>query len=568
MKKSKNHKMIKLRTKFTLLIGMAVLLVTFAVVVSGIAIHRESILKRYNETAYQTAETVEQYFEPGELAEYVRLASEYVSGSLPDEKRQETLESDRYCELQRLVDILREGMNANDIFICTFDIDELGHYDEQADLANQWNPLIYVMDSYYEDELQMRLGDSGAIFPEYCEEILKSYESGVHSDDYFLADGQFGYTIAALYPVVSQGETIGFIAVEIPMVTLQADMAHFIFRIVVAASVTAVLLLFVILAFLMRTMIFPIKLVSREAEVFVQNNNAVSEKLSLIRTHDEIQILSESILKLENEINSYIENLTKVTAEKERIGAELNVATQIQADMLPSIFPAFPEREEIDIFASMTPAKEVGGDFYDFFMVDERNLAVVVADVSGKGVPAALFMVIGKTLLKDHTQTGRDLGEVFTEVNNILCESNDKGMFITAFEGVLDLVTGEFRYVNAGHEPPFICHKDGSFEQYRVRPGFVLAGMENMKYKEQKIQLGEGDRLFQYTDGVTEAMNGEKQLYGMDRLCDILNKKCISAAPRQILELVKGDIDAFVGKEEQFDDITMLCLEYRKAMEI
>ncbi len=568
MEKKKKSRMIKMRTKFTLLIGAAVLLITFAVVTSGIVIHRDSIMERYNETAYQTAETVEGYFTAEELQEYVRLAKAYAKGELPEGERQAVMESGRYRQLQRLVDTLRESMDANDIYLCVFDIEELGHYDEQADLARQWNPLIYVMDSYYEEERQMKLGDSGAIFPEYCEEILKSYESGIHSENYFLADGQFGYTTAALRPVVSQGETIAFIAVEIPMVTLRTDMLHFILRITVTAGVTAFILLVVILAFLIKTIISPIKLVSGEAEVFVQNNHAISEKLSRIRTHDEIQVLSESILKLENEINSYIENLTRVTAEKERIGAELGIATQIQADMLPSIFPAFPDREEIDIFASMTPAKEVGGDFYDFFMVDERHLAVVVADVSGKGVPAALFMVIGKTLLKDHTQTGRDLGEVFTEVNNILCESNDKDMFITAFEGVLDLVTGEFRYVNAGHEPPFICHKDGSFESYKVRPGFVLAGMENMKYKEQKIQLGEGDRIFQYTDGVTEAMNEEKQLYGMDRLRGVLNEKCISAAPRQILERVKEDIDAFAGREEQFDDITMLCLEYRKAMEI
>ncbi len=200
-------------------------------------------------------------------------------------------------------------------------------------------------------------------------------------------------------------------------------------------------------------------------------------------------------------------------------------------------------------------------------MVDERHLAIVMADVSGKGVPAALFMVIGKTLIKDHTQPGRDLGEVFTEVNNILCESNDNGMFITAFEGVLDLVTGEFRYVNAGHEMPFIYRKDGGYEAFKIRPGFVLAGMENIKYKEQKIQLNVGDKIFQYTDGVTEATDVNNGLYGMDRLNAVLNGCCINADPQETLKIVKSDIDAFVGVREQFDDITMLCLEYVKRME-
>lgn len=215
----------------------------------------------------------------------------------------------------------------------------------------------------------------------------------------------------------------------------------------------------------------------------------------------------------------------------------------------------------------MTPAKEVGGDFYDFFMVDKRHIAIVMADVSGKGVPAALFMVIGKTLIKDHTKPGRDLGEVFTEVNNILCESNDNGMFITAFEGVLDLVTGEFRYVNAGHEKPFIYRKGKGYEAYKIRPGFVLAGMENIRYKEQMIQLDIGDKVFQYTDGVTEAMNKDNQLYGMDRLHHILNQQCQTCSPEKTLELVKADIDAFAGDNNQSDDITMLCLEYTKKME-
>ena len=285
-----------------------------------------------------------------------------------------------------------------------------------------------------------------------------------------------------------------------------------------------------------------------------------------IHTGDEIEELYNATRFMQKSIIDYMENLTRVTAEKERIGAELSVATQIQSSMLPCIFPAFPDRKEIDIFATMTPAKEVGGDFYDFFMVDDRHLAIVMADVSGKGVPAALFMVIGKTLLKDHTCPGRNLGEVFTEVNNLLCESNNNGMFITAFEGVLDLVTGEFRYVNAGHEQPFIYRKGAGYEAYEIPPGFVLAGLEDMQYEEQVIWLNVGDKIFQYTDGVAEATDKDFQLYGMDRLGNVLNQKCTGCSPEQTLKLVKEDIDAFVGEVDQFDDITMLCLEYTKQM--
>ena len=278
-----------------------------------------------------------------------------------------------------------------------------------------------------------------------------------------------------------------------------------------------------------------------------------------------METLARALSRMERDIIDYIENLAAVTAEKERIGAELSIATQIQADMLPSLFPAFPERQEFDIYATMTPAKEVGGDFYDFFMVDDRHLAIVMADVSGKGVPAALFMVIGKTLIKDHTLPGADLGEVFTQVNELLCEANKEGLFITAFEGVLDLVTGELRFVNAGHEPPFLCPAGGSYAPYKTRPGFVLAGMEGMVYRADSVMLSPGDKLFQYTDGVTEATRADQELYGMERLQAVLDRSR-EATPHELLPAVKADIDAFVGEAEQFDDITMLCVEFKSCM--
>lgn len=283
---------------------------------------------------------------------------------------------------------------------------------------------------------------------------------------------------------------------------------------------------------------------------------------AVIRSNDEIGDLAGSFNNMAASLKQHIENLTAVTAEKERIGAELDVATHIQKSMLPCIFPPFPERKEFDVYATMNPAKEVGGDFYDFFMVDDTHLAVVMADVSGKGVPAALFMVIGKTLIKDHTQPGKSLGEVFTDVNNMLCDSNSEGLFITAFEGVLDLVTGEFRYVNAGHEPPYLCKQGEGFEAYKIKAGFVLAGMEDLRFREGSLQLSPGDRIFLYTDGVTEATDGANQLYGSERLHRVLNAN-LDAGPETLLPAVKADVDQFVGDAPQFDDITMLCLAYR-----
>ena len=382
-----------------------------------------------------------------------------------------------------------------------------------------------------------------------------------------MTDNSYGYNYTAVSPILDeQGEAIAEIQYILDMQAVRDHLSSFLYK-MLGISCTIICVALLLYMMLMKWMVLtPIEKLSRFTTEIIKSGNFKKQEI-VISTKDEIEDLGNSFNAMLKKLEDYIGNLTAVTAEKERIGTELNVATHIQSSMLPCIFPAFPDRNELDIYATMTPAKEVGGDFYDFFMVDERHIAIVMADVSGKGVPAALFMVIGKTLIKDHTQPGRDLGEVFTEVNHILCESNDNGMFITAFEGVLDLITGEFRYVNAGHEKPFIYHESEGYEAYKVRSGFVLAGMENIRYKEQIIQLHIGDKVFLYTDGVTEAMNKEHQLYGMDRLRHILNQQCQTCSPEKILELVKADIDAFVGDNDQFDDITMLCLEYTRKME-
>ncbi len=245
--------------------------------------------------------------------------------------------------------------------------------------------------------------------------------------------------------------------------------------------------------------------------------------------------------------------------EKERIETELNVASSIQQDMLPCIFPAFPEREEFDIYAAMNPAKEVGGDFYDFFLIDDDHLALVMADVSGKGVPAALFMVIAKTLLKNAAQTGSSPGRVLEKVNNQLCENNESEMFVTVWLGIYEISTGRLRAANAGHEYPAIRRKGGRFELYKDKHGFVLAGMEDTVYREYELELGAGDALFIYTDGVPEATDTGNVLYGVQRMLDALNR-APEAAPKDLLREVKADIERFAGNAPQFDDITMLCL--------
>lgn len=256
-----------------------------------------------------------------------------------------------------------------------------------------------------------------------------------------------------------------------------------------------------------------------------------------------------------------LERQIRDSSEKQQIASELSVATHIQTSMLPRIFPAFPAQKEFDIYAIMNPAKEVGGDFYDFFLVDEDHLAVVVADVSGKGVPAALFMVIAKTLIKDHAQHGTPPDVVFTEVNRLLCETNDEGMFVTAWMGVLELSTGHLTYVNAGHNPPLLRRAGGGYDYLRTRRGLVLAGLEETHYRSCSLDMAPGDALFLYTDGVTEATNAEQQLYGEERLAAALNANR-DCAPEALLSAVRADVEAFVGEAPQFDDITVLSLCY------
>ncbi|MGN0691158.1 MAG: SpoIIE family protein phosphatase [Oscillospiraceae bacterium] len=285
------------------------------------------------------------------------------------------------------------------------------------------------------------------------------------------------------------------------------------------------------------------------------------------KDNTEVGNLARSYISMAEDLESYVDNLQKVTAEKERINAELSLASSIQAHMLPCIFPAFPEHSEFDIYATMTPAKEVGGDFYDFFMVDDTHVAAVMADVSGKGVPAALFMVIAKTLIKNYAQSGIEPYQVFTTANRMLCDGNDAGLFVTAWMGVLDITSGKLTYVNAGHNPPMIRQKDGSFEYLRSRPGFVLAGMETVKYRQNELMLEPGDRLFLYTDGITEATSAEKELYGEERLSAYLNGHADNSA-EDILHGLKADVDSFVGEAPQFDDMTMLMLDYKKKQEV
>ena len=279
------------------------------------------------------------------------------------------------------------------------------------------------------------------------------------------------------------------------------------------------------------------------------------------RTDDEIQILAEAFTDLTKRTQDYIQEIIAITAETKRIGTELALATRIQADMLPNIFPAFPERPDFDIYATMDPAKEVGGDFYDFFLIDDNHLGLVMADVSGKGVPAALFMMISKILVQNYAMTGRSPAEVLRAVNDQICSNNREEMFVTVWFGILDTQTGKITAANAGHEYPALMPAGGQFELVKDKHGFVIGGMEGVRYREYELQLTPGAKLFLYTDGVPEATDANSELFGTERMLAALN--AAPAAPDGILKQVRAAVDGFVRDAEQFDDLTMLCLEYK-----
>ena len=281
-----------------------------------------------------------------------------------------------------------------------------------------------------------------------------------------------------------------------------------------------------------------------------------------VRTGDEIEELAVSFEHMNIDLIGYIDENTRITAEKERIDTELSLATDIQAGMLPDKFPAFPDRKEFDIYASMKPAKEVGGDFYDFFMIDENKLGLVMADVSGKGVPAALFMMQSKIILKNYALMDLSPKAVIEEVNRQICESNPHGMFVTIWLGVLDLKTGVLTAANAGHEKPALKQADGSFELFRDKHGIMVGYMDGVPFKEYELKLSKGAKLFLYTDGVAEATDANEQLFGTDRMIDAL-RTAEDKTPKEILEAVDEAVNEFVGSAPQFDDLTMLCIEYK-----
>ncbi len=389
----------------------------------------------------------------------------------------------------------------------------------------------------------------------------EAMKSACEHDSHLAAAG--GYVDYYSY-LCDIGEHKVLIGLTYSMTRLTEDIDAQTWRGTTFAMIYQVILSLICLGMISLFVLNPLKKVQKNIRLYKQTKDSeqVAKNLAMVDPHNEIGQLSEDVIELTKELDQHIERIGTITAEKERIVAELSLASRIQASMLPHDFPPFPDRHEFELYAVMDPAREVGGDFYDFFLIDEDHLGLVMADVSGKGIPAALFMMISKIILQSCAMLGRGAGEILTKMNEALCSNNQAEMFVTVWVGILEISTGKLTAANAGHEYPALKRADGDFELFRDRHGLVIGAMAGLRYKEYELQLMPGDKLFVYTDGVPEATAADNSMFGKERMLAALNEDA-AASPEQLLKNVRRAVDGFVCDAEQFDDLTMLCMEYK-----
>ena len=318
--------------------------------------------------------------------------------------------------------------------------------------------------------------------------------------------------------------------------------------------------------FLMRRYITrPVRRLAQATKEFTPEENGTysAEKISKVevRTRDEIGDLSRDIRSMQERIVENADNLARMTAEKERVSTELDLAKNIQASLLPDVFPAFPDRHEFSLYASMTPAREVGGDFYDFFLIDDDHLALVIADVSGKGIPAALFMAVSRTVIRDQLMSGCDPVRALERANAQLCSENPHMMFVTVWLAVVEISTGKGVACNAGHEHPAVRRAGGMFELVKYKHDRPAGFVPDTVYHSREFELKPGDSLLVYTDGVPEANNPQTELFGEERMMETLNRYA-DAEPEELIRRIYEAVASFADGADQFDDITMLAVKY------
>ena len=538
------EKIQKLRSDMALSItaSIVVLLAVFGIIVNtiGIASFTSSFREENSTTTYHMADTAARLVNGDHIDEYLRGE-----------------ETEEYKRTKRMLDTYCTTMSVSLVYVIDVDRSDYGRF------VSVFNSVDNSVDAstYTEWEIGYKRDTTNS---EYQQKYRELYEKqSPYETVYRLNPGKGAHPhITTIVPIMdSTGEVAALLCVQRPISELVNVIFTFVLRVSIAALLLAVLASRMTAHFSDKRVISPVRKISEEATRFARENTK-GEELGEVSRFEEILNLARSIDKMETDMVRYIENLTTVTAEKERIGTELSFARRIQNTSLPNSFPAFPERTDFDIYGSMTPAKEVGGDFFGFALVDDDHLAMWIGDVSGKGVPAALFMMATNIAIENRVYVGGTPAEVISFVNNKVYEHNSEEMFVTIWLGVLEISTGRIVCVNAGHEDPAVYRKDGAFDLIKTKHNLVVGAMPDVTYTDLEIRLEKGDKIFLYTDGVTEAADPEDRLFSTDRMIDALNEHR-EETPQEILEGIHRSVKAFARGRTQYDDLTMLCLELK-----
>ena len=531
---------LSIATKST--IGIILLLIVFFVFVAFVGYNgfTDAMMNEYSDGAFRTAET----------------AVGFISGVDIDQFSVSEGKTPQYLDVYGRLDRLCQASDSTFIYIIQPDTTDYAHIKFLFSTINR-NSSYTVYDFGYVRETTN---------DEYREKYRRLYE-GKSEQALVVRDQGFIETdphITAMVPVKDEaGKTHAILCVQWQMDELLSSRNAYVNRVMMSLFTMIVVVILGQTIFQQRMLIRPIRKISDETVRFAAENVPAEKKLEqIIHAQDEIGQLAVSVDRMEEQVQQYVQDMTRISAEKERAKTEMGLANRIQAAMLPHTFPPFPDRSEFDIYASMDPAREVGGDFYDFFLIDDDHLCLAIADVSGKGVPAALFMMSCKFIVQNKAMTGFSPGEILTEANQAICSHNQEEMFVTVWLGILEISTGKLTACNAGHEYPVLKKPDGKYELLKDKHGLAVGALEGIRYREYELTLEKGSRLFVYTDGVPEATDAENNMFGTDRMLEALNAEA-EAPPKESLQNVRKAVDDFVKDAEQFDDLTMLGLEYR-----
>ena len=542
--------------------AMTCILLGLVLLVIGLGLYGVSLTRQYVAHAfYLSQSTAVTASRDADIASLAREVMETYR-TLDEDERAKTgtgeyrerfsaaLDSPDYALLLGILPTFNREDNVSDVYLAMYD---------EATCA-----MVYIVDPSGDDPLCP--GDWESVTEKGMRKFLDWDGTGMLYDIGHTAN--YGWLCTAGTPVRDEaGEVCAFALVDVTIGNVLHGMRSYTLQITVALVLVILVLSRIMVRHMNRTLVQPINKIAQAAQAYVwdrRRGSADTEHFASlnIRTGDEVENLSLVMADMERDLTEYEEDLARITAEKERISTEMALAARIQADMLPNIFPPFPDRDEFDLHAVMDPAREVGGDFYDFFLIDDDHLCLIMADVSGKGVPAALFMMASRIILANNAMSGKSPAQILTDTNEAICSNNREEMFITVWLGILEISTGKLTAASAGHEYPALRRADGSFELYKDRHGLVIGAMSGVPYREYVIELKSGDRLFTYTDGVPEATDPDEAMFGTDRMLAALNE-APGGSVEEIEMNVRRAVDGFVRGAEQFDDLTMLCLEYK-----